>query len=371
MIKVRVTRAGLAGASSFLALTSGLSACAVQPADDGAETTTSDLAVQNAGTGVFELGWAYGTPTGYGFTAKSSVDEYVRVGTSMSFSIPAYFLWQRLYPNDAMPSDPARLEKLSAKVKTVFVKKSGATPSKTVTTNAWKGTQTYDLAATSPSFTIPKGTLSVRFEITIHDAANATQSATVAQSDLSEVAVIGGSLPDKTLLFDTDYGALRDRILEGGSPIAGANLALAYTDWRAATLIDSSKIDRQIGSATAYGRFGSFEMPIVGDLTYEITCSSAVDGVWQNEQPFTANDKSRLLPSGGRTAYEGSLPIPKTGGRIEMAFHVRAYLVVDYSRYSNIKWQKYQQGDRILVADRWDNEHGLAFDNYDFTTAKK
>jgi hypothetical protein len=371
MIKVRVTRVGLAGASSLLALSSGLSACAAPAVDDGAESTSSDLTVQNPGTGVFELGWAYGTPTGYGFSAKSSVDEYVRVGTSMSFSIPAYFLWQRLYPNDPMPSDTARLSQLSAKVKAVFVKASGVTTSKSVATSAWTGTQTWDLSATSASFTIPKGTQTVRFEMTIKDAADATKTASIAQGDLSEVAVIGGSLPDKTLLFDTDYGHLRDRVLEGGAPVAGANLALAYTDWRAATLVDSSRIDRQIGSATAYGRFGSFEMPIVGDLVYEISCNAAIDGVWQDDMTLAANDKSRLLPAGGRTAYEASLPIPKKGGKIELVFHVKAYLVVDYSRYSSIKWQKYQQGDRILVADRWDNEHGLAFDNYDFATEKK
>lgn len=371
MIKVRVSRAGLVTASGLFALSAGMTGCAAE-ADEGVDTTESEsgLTVQNPGTGVFELTWAYGTPSGYSFTAKNSVDEYVRVGESMTFKVPASYLWQRAYPNDPMPSDVVRLKKLSAKVKAVFVKASGATSTKTLATGAWQGGQAWELWAPTSSFTVPKGTVGVRFELVIADAQVPGTSVSLGQAEFLEVPVIGGKLPEKTALFDTDYGKLRQRVLEGGSPVAGASLAIGYTDWRAATVVDSMKIDRHIGTATSFGRFGAVEVPVYGEIEYEVTASAGVDGAFQ-DVGLAANAKSRLMPPAGRTAYEGSIALPKAAKKLELAFHVKAYLVVDYSRYPNMKWQKYAQGQRILVADRWDNENGQAFDNYDLVTEKR
>lgn len=375
-IKVRVLRsvqAGLAGMSGLVALSSGVTACAVEPAnEESVESDESALTVSNPGTGVFELAWDYTTPIGFAFAAKNSTDEYVRTGEKMTFAIPAHFLWQRLYPNEAVPDDVARLKKLSAKVKVVFVKAGGATTSTTVSTNgSFSGSQTYDLTALTTQLSVNKKAQSIRFELTITDAADATKKATVAAGDLNEVPVIGGSLPNKTALFDNNGSALRQRILEGGKPVAGANLALGYTDWRAATLVDSSSIDRTIGNATSFGRFGSFQMAIMGDLEYEISYAAAVDGAWQAEQALTANAKSPLLASFGRTAYEGVLAVPTGAKKLELYFHVKTYLVVNYDKFSNVGWRKYENGARILVREKWDNENGAYADNYDFTTEKK
>jgi hypothetical protein len=375
-IKVRVLRsvqAGLTGMSGLVALSSGVTACTAEQAEgDSYESDESALSVANAGTGVFTLGWDYSSPLGYSFSAKNSVDEYVRAGEKMTFAIPSHFLWQHLYPNVAMPDDVARLKKLSAKVKVVFVKESGATTSTTVATNnTFQGSQTYDLSVLTAQFSVNRKATSIRFELAISDAADATKKATVASADLGEVPVIGGTLPNKTALFDSSGPTLRERILEGGKPVAGANLALAYTDWRAATLVDSSSIDRTIGDATSYGRFGAFKMAIQGELQYEITYAVAIDGVWQAEQALTANAKSRLLSGYGRVAYEGLLPLPAGAQKFEMYFHVKTFLVVDYDKFSNVGWRKYEQGQRLLVREKWDNEHGAYADNYDFTTQKK
>jgi hypothetical protein len=178
-------------------------------------------------------------------------------------------------------------------------------------------------------------------------------------------------VPNKTALFDTSGSTLRQRILEGGKPVAGANLAIAYTDWRAATLSDSSSIDRTIGDATSFGRFGAFKMPIAGELEYEISYSVAVDGVWQAEQALAANGKSRLMPAYGRVAYEGVFAMPAGAKKLEVYFHVKTFLVVDYGKFSNVGWRKYEQGQRLLVREKWDNENGAYADNYDFTTEKK
>ncbi len=376
-IKVRVLRsvqAGLTGMSGLVALSSGVSACTAEaaPIDDSVTSDESALNVANPGTGTLDLEYDYATPLGYAFTAHNSTDEYVRAGEKMSFSVPLHFLWSRLYPDAATPADLARLEKLSAKVKVVYSHPSLALASSNVATNkAFTGTQTYDRLAHTGSFTVNKKATGLRFELVIRDAADATKLATVAATDLPEIPVFGGTLPAKTLLFDTSGSTLRQRLIEGGSPIAGAGLAIGYSDWRAATLVDSSSIDRTIGNATGFGRFGSFQMPIYGELVQEITYASAVDGVWSAEQPLTANPRSRLMPPNGRVAYEGSVTIPAGGKKLEIYFHVRTFLVVDYAKWSTAGWKKYQQGERILVREKWDNENGASGDNYDFATGKK
>jgi hypothetical protein len=50
---------------------------------------------------------------------------------------------------------------------------------------------------------------------------------------------------------------------------------------------------------------------------------------------------------------------------------VKTFLVVDYSKFSNVGWRKYENGSRLLVREKWDNENGTYADNYDFTTEKK
>ena len=376
-IRIRVLRgvqAGLTGMSGLVALSSAVTACTAEqaPVDDSSASDESALTVQNPGTGVFTLAWDYSTSLGYAFSSKNSIDEYVRAGEKMTFTIPSHFLWERLYPTLPVPDDVARLKQLSAKVKVTFVKDGGATTTTTVLTNgSFEGTQTYDLSVRTAQLTVNKKATSIRFELAISDAADATKQAAVAATELSEVPVIGGSLPNKTALFDTSGSTLRQRVLEGGKPVAGAALAIAYTDWRAATLVDSSSIDRNIGNATSYGRFGAFTMPISGDLDYEITYSAAIDGVWQNEQPLAANAKSRLLPPYGRIAYEGLLALPSGAQKLEVYFHVKTFLVVDYNKFSNVGERRYAQGARLLVREKWDNENGAYADNYDFTTESK
>jgi len=363
--------------SGLLTLSSGVSACTAEgaPGDDTSTSTvvenalTISTALTVPGTGTLDLEYDYATPLGYAFTARSSTDEFVRAGEKLSFSIPLHFLWSRLYPDAATPDDLARLEKISAKVKVLYSHPALSLAASNVTTNrAFTGTQTYDRTAHTGSFTVNRKATGLRFELVITDAADATKRATVAATDLPEIPVFGGTLPAKTALFDTSGSTFRQRLIEGGNPIAGAALAIAYTDWRAATLVDSSSIDRTIGNATAFGRFGSFQMPINGELVNEITYATAVDGVWTEEQPLTANAKSRVMPPNGRVAYEGSLTIPVSGQKLEIYFHVRTFLVVDYAKFQNVGWKKYQQGERILVREKWDNEHGAPGDNYDFTT---
>jgi len=375
MIKVRVLRgvqAGLTGMSGLVALSSGVAACTAETPADDFVSDESALTVQNPGTGVFELAWAYGTGSGYAFEPHNSTDEYVRAGQKVTFAIPAHFLWSFAHPTEGLPTDLARLQKLSAKVKIVYVKDGAPYASTSVSTTGWKGTQSYDLAATTSSFIISKRAQGVRFEVTITDAADPGLKIVLNEAQFNDIAVFGGTLPNKTMVFDTVGSSMRQRVVEGGKPVAGSTLAIGYTDWRAATLVDASSIDRTIGNATSFGRFGAFQMNIQGDLEHEVTYAVAIDGVWQAEQPLTANAKSRLLNfAAGRTAYEGALAIPTSGKKIEIYFHVKTFLKVDYSKFSNVGWRKYADGERILVREKWDNENGVTFDNYDFGTEKR
>jgi hypothetical protein len=349
-----------------------VSACTAEPGAEDFEESESALTVTNPGTGVFELGWAYGTATGYSFTARNSTDEYVRALEKMTFTIPAHFLWSQLHPTESMPQDLERLKKLSAKVSINYYKQGASYGQTSVKTNAWQGTQLYDLSATTTSFIVSRRAQAMRFSIEISDAGvSPAAKKTLDESSFFETQVIGGTLPQKTLLFDNNGQSLRTRVLEGGLPVRGAELAIGYTDWRAATLVDASSIDRQIGNATSFGRFGPVQIPIYGELEYEISYGAAVDGAWQAEQALLANGQSRLMPPTGRTAYEGSLSIPTGAQGLQLYFHVKTFLKVDYSRHQNVGWRKYNDGERLLVREKWDNENGASHDNYDFATESR
>ncbi len=369
MIKVRVVRTGLPIATGLIALSSGLAACTNAEVGEDVDESESAYTIANPGTGVFELGWSYGTPTGYTFNlTKSSTDEYVRAKEQMTFAIPAAFLWARLYPNEPLPSDLARLKKLSAKVTAVYYKQGASFSQSTVTTNGWTGEQPWSLSATTKSFNVNRRAQGIRFELSIKDAQNPTATATLGQDQFLEVPVFGGTLPQKTLLFDTMGTSMRSRVIEGGSPVRGAALDIGYSDWRAATIVDQSSIDRTIGKQTSFSRFGPIEVPMYGELEYEISYGVAIDGVWQEEKLLSANGQSRLMPPAGRMAYEGRLDVPASAQGLQFYFHVKTFLKVDYSRFSNINWRKYQDGARILVRERWDNENGTPGDNWDFAT---
>ncbi len=383
-INVRILRGvqtGLTGMSGLVALSGGAAACTGEapPRGESLGCTSSAVTVQDAGTGVFSLAMAYGYQVAFHweFSAKNSTDEYVRVGEKMSFDLPANLLWEVIHHADATPRpDVARLKQLSAVVTVFFVDSAGVSSQASVATNgSFSGSQTYDLTLPTSAFVIPAKTSGLRFEIRVNDAQDSERVGRKPSSEFNEVRVVGGNVPTKTLLFDTDYARFRQRILEGGKPVSGAELAIAYTDWRAKALVDSSSIDAVIGTQTSYGRFGSFQRPIQGDLVYEITYAAGVDGAWQAERPLTANGQSPWLPSSGpsgqvphseRTAYEGLLQLPAGASRLELYFHVKTYLDVNYDKFTDVNSRRYENGARFLVREKWDNENGAYADNYGF-----
>ena len=72
-----------------------------------------------AGSGTFDLG---GWPGYLSMTlGQSSTDEFVRAGETLDFRLPAWLLWETLYPNDPVPDGTTqagqdRLKQLSTTV---------------------------------------------------------------------------------------------------------------------------------------------------------------------------------------------------------------------------------------------------------------
>lgn len=364
MVKVRVIRgvsAAITGASG-LVLLGGSEACTAPVTDaDGNEATGS--ALTSPGTGTLSLDYAYGvTPGGLAFLATSSTDEFVRVGEKLNVTLPAYFIWSYTHPNEVAPDDLARAEQLTATITVFFNSRGGVIGQAKLGVTSWTGDQFYALRGATDAFVIPDRTDALTFDIAFGDSADATKTAHVSSEVTMPVYVFGGELPLKHAVFDNDGAALRTRVVEGGDAVRGANVVLTYTDWRANTVIDSYSLDRQIGTAEGYGRFGTYEMPIYGDLTCEVSYGHAFDGSWQAETPLPQIASHLVLAP--RTAFETTLASPPSAQNLFAYFHVKAFLTVDYSRWGTVLTRRYKQGDKVLLRDRYDNLNGVPFKNY-------
>jgi hypothetical protein len=361
MVKVRVIGTG----ASALALLGVHELGCAAPTAPESDAESAAAALTNAGTGTLDLQATYGTPA-FLFQATNSTDEFVRTGEKMTIGLPAVTLWERLHPTDPLP-DVARLQQLTASVKVSHLHAGAAYKTSTVVTSSWSGTdQPWALTAHSGAFTVGAKADTLSFDVAITDKGAPGVTAHIAASDLLAVPVFGGELPKKHAIFDTLYAASRQRVVEGGSPVAGADVVLTYTDWRGATLVDEASIDREIGTVTAYGRFGPYTMPIYGDLAYDVSFGVDFgDGVgFHPEAPLPATPTSRLLPPFGRTGYEAPISVPATATKVDLYLHVKATLIVDYTKYQNVTERRYAQGDRILMREKWDNAGGVAGQNY-------
>lgn len=366
MVKVRVVRgvgAAVTGASGMLIL-GGSQACAVDGGGvpEGATSSSSAVTVTGPGTGTLALDYAYGANGGFAFLATNSTDEFVRVGERLTATVPAYFLWSYLHPNDVAPDDADRAKQLTATITVSFNSRGAVIGTAKLGLATWTGDEFYSVRGETAPFTVPPLTDAMTFDLVFGDLADPSATAHFTPNATQAVNVFGGELPLKHALFDNDGSALRTRVVEGGNAYAGADVVLTYTDWRANTVVDSYSLDRQIGTAQGYGRFGSYEMPIFGDLSYEVSYGHAFDGAWQAETALP-QAASRLVLS-PRTAFETTLHAPAGARSLSAYFHVKVFLTVDYSRYGNVLSRRYAQGDRVLLRDRYDNLNGVAYQNY-------
>ncbi|APR79036.1 Hypothetical protein A7982_04383 [Minicystis rosea] len=138
------------------------------------------------------------------------------------------------------------------------------------------------------------------------------------------------------------------------------------TDWRADQIVDKTSLNLQIGTPMYSGRFGTYEAPIYGTLVYDVAVGVSLDGgaTFQTEQPLVANTASRVLGA-GRTDYEGKVTVPSTAQKLLVYGHVKATLVADYTKFSNVAQKWYSDGQHVVLKDAYDNPSG-SFSNSDF-----
>lgn len=361
-VTVRRIQTGVAAASTLLAAAGGATlGCADEAAPDGAYDT-GDQAI-NPGSAELEL--SLGLPGSMNLSlVNSTTDEFVRTGETLRFSLPAWLLWETIHPSDPLPDD-ARLQQLTATIKVSFVDKTTTLSTKTVTITGWSGTL-YGLYAHTAQFTVPAKTDTLKLTLTIKDTADPTASASLGQTQISQIPVFGGDLPNKSLLFDNNAGVLRQRVVDGDLLVKGSTMTLGFTDWRADQIIDKLSLNTQIGTALYSSRFGLTEAPIYGTLQYEVSYSISFDGgqTFGAETLLTANTASRLVGA-GRTDYEGTAPIPAAATALAMYAHVKAFLIADYSKYSNVQQKWYADNQQVFLKEAYDNPNG-AFTNYTF-----
>jgi hypothetical protein len=368
MLKVTVRRAGtgVATASSLLLATgSGTLGCAADMDDPSGEPTAEAEDALTPGTGTLALdGFPGGT---YIRLGVSSTDEFLRAGEVLNLELPAWLLWDTLYPGMGLP-DTTRLSQLAATVNVIVIDKATTIATLKVPTASFKNPgDPYGYTAVTKSFTVPTKADWLKFEIVVTDALAPGQSATLGQNQLSTLAVFGGELPQKSLFFDTVQSTKRQRVIEGDDPIAGTKLNFAYTDWRADVIVDKTSIDLQIGKAQSASRFGWVTVPIYGKLVHEVAYGVFFDdGLgWRPEAPLTANATSRYVGA-GRTSFEVTLDMPAKARRMAMYVHVKSYVIADYSGVQNITEKWYMDGEKVLKADKYDNPNG-PFTNYTFS----
>jgi hypothetical protein len=376
MLKVKVRKIGAAmiGAASLVAAGKGAVGCAADAVDTvdrvsatfDTDSASSALTVVNPGEATLSLGHAYygGQRSFVMNVQNATTDEFVRVGQKLTLDLPGQLIWQRAHPTE-WTMDASRMGKLKVAAKAHFFRGPAQVGEAALGMSGWTGSETWDLVVSTESFVVPEGVDRVEFSVDVTDDEDSSIAATIGVEEILPVQVFGADLPGKHVLFDNDGTSLRTRVIEGGNPVRGAGLTLGYTDYRANTVVDSYGIDRKIGEQKGSGRFGPMVYPIYGELQHEVTVGVYFDDAtgWRGEVPMVGRPDSELLGS-GRISFEKQVMVPANASKMSVYFHVKTYLLVDYSRYPNATEKYFQQGERILVADKWDNPSG-AGTNYD------
>lgn len=295
---------------------------------------------------------------------ESTTDEYARVGEQVALLLPAWLLWDAIHPDEGLPGLD-RLRELEPSVTVTFLD-GGQPAGEAAPSLGWEGDEPFSLRARTGDFVVPAGADAIRLEVAIADAATPGTTTRITGQAIDEIPVFGGDLPNKTALFDSLFSSFHTRVVEGGRLVPGADVTIAYTDWRADTVVDRMHIPMQIGVRQAWGRFGEYTMPILGTIEHDVLVGHAFDDGqgFRAEQALAPNTASRLLPE-GRTAYEATLAIPAGATRLAVYFHVKTHLVADYTGYDGVVEQWYPDGSRTLVRERWDNPFG-PYTNHEF-----
>jgi hypothetical protein len=349
-----------------------LAACsAAAGAQDSAETTEGELttrAPESARLTLLNTSAANGQPP-LMFMAGLGKESFVLRGDAITFSVPTYQLWPTVHPTTAEPySDLAREQQLHAIIHIAGTKDGAHVTDATVMTQGLRGGDghsTFETFTDAPPYTVPSGIDSLEFTVEVKDDADGTTK-TIPYT-IATTAVLGSSLPDKTLLADELDGARRERVLEGGSLVSGSSIHVAFTDYRADNVVELYGIDRRIGRGRDMGAKDQMT-DILGTIQHEVSIGYAFDGAWSPEQPLAENDRPRYVSGLDRKTFDGTLLAPRGAGSLALFFHVKTYLRYEYDhrQYHEVVLD-HAEGSRALVRERWDNAANQPGRNYELT----
>jgi len=333
---------------------------------------TADIA---PGAGRLDFG-QFGNNSNSSFHYQSTTggDEFVRVGQKLTIGVTfrqAYCRYVErcfdLRGSDAQTwkdlfADPSKLE---MSVIVVFVRTDGSTEEArfpitwlpdTRARDDMRGEVSFDVSTKLSKLVVTK------FAVKVPSLSAVEKVELVpGAGQLSDLSVIGGDVPNKMALFDTNGGTLRARILEGGALNAGAKVRVAYSDWRVDTIVDYSKLDRYVGKRTSQGRFGTSIVPVYGQIEYEVSAAVSVDGRSFSSVSFQPESRSILSDLSGerRIAYQSTIDTPPSGSAaVETAFNIKVFLVVPNGELID---PKYAPGSRVLIKEVWDNNGGANY----------
>jgi hypothetical protein len=371
MVKISVRKAGAALLGAAL-VQGAACAPAEQPVDaqSGFETTlasaSSAYSVPSPGEGTLAVDYLWslsGPPQQMLYVNGGTSDEFVRVGEKLTATLPGWLIVGLVQVEYGSVTE-ATLPDSKVQLRVTWMHGPATTSTQIVKVASWTGATYGWPDAVTEAFTVPADATGFRATIEATSADGAKSGSQV----LVETPVFGGDLPTKHVLFDLDGSTSpRLRVLERGAPVAGAELVVAYSDWRADRLVDAGSIDRRIGRVKTYNpRFGTAEGDVFGTVVHVISVGWDVGKGFQ-ETALVASPTSYVK---GGTSQETRLAIPANATKLSMFFHVKTYLVAKYPTYGEVTERKYAEGEWILVREKWDNPSG-AGTNFSFGTDTK
>ena len=364
MLKIRILSPRIAGTAAALGgVASALTGCAT-----GTDATVqSSDAVTTAvalGTGQISAGW----DTTY--TSTSGGDEIIRAGEKMRLGLDYGSIWYVLTSHGSGGFGPSTSLKPADLVVTGIVTYADGY-GRALSTVELPLTWAVDAAgvitsAKSDEFEIPAATpvMKIDYRVVEKAAAPLLLSSRFGGTPKS-FPIYGAFVPNKEVLFDNAAsGAVRERVLEGGALVAGANATIAFADWRADRVVNKVGLDTYIGQRQSSSRFGPTIVDAHAPIEYEIEMAYTTDGTnWQSakldEKRYSAALQTQ--PDQNRRTYEALLGLPATANGLRVAFHVKAFLKVPSFYPGEIINPKYAAGERVQIADKWDNNGGADY----------
>jgi hypothetical protein len=313
---------------------------------------------------------ATAAPSSQGFLSEdepgglsySGPDEFLRVGEQVSVEIPFFTFAGEFNVSAATPADAPQL---SARA---VLRCDGANPSNLDRPMPFVPSTGFSPFNAEAALVLPAGCTHLSVDVV---GKNGDKEQSLVDPSGQGFPVFGGHLPDKTTLFDTLGAQLRTRTIEGGNPIAGHKVTVSFTDFRADQTIDLSSKNRVIGTIFT-NKDHDQTQPVNGVVKYAISAFVSTDGVNFREVAMPRNHFPPVLQihsdTTNRDSYEVTLDLPAGSKQLQLAFHVVATLVADYTQpefVSVVFAQKFfAQGAEMPLAEGFDNLDHVPGRNY-------